>query len=137
MIVPSHTTASAAIGDAEVSARAGRRRFTVEYKTRIVQGAAQCRAHGEIGSLLRREGLYSSHLTMWRQLAHAGARQALAQLRGPKPHAPAERGELARLQRDNALLREQLARAELVIGIQKKLSELLSGAPIAASGANR
>jgi len=137
MTVSSHTTPSTPLGDAEVSARVGRRRFTVAYKTRIVQEAAQCRAPGEIGSLLRREGLYSSHLTMWRQLAHAGARQALAQPRGPKPHAPAERGELARLQRENAELREQLARAELVMGIQKKLSELLSSAPTAVSGANR
>ena len=135
MTVASRTTALVAGEGTEVSARTGRRRFTVAYKTRIVEEAAQCRAPGEIGSLLRREGLYSSHLTMWRQLAHAGARQALAQPRGPKPHAPAERGELARLQRDNAQLRDQLARAELVINIQK-LSELLSGAPIAARGVN-
>jgi len=60
MTVSSHTTPSTPLGDAEVSARVGRRRFTVEYKTRIVQEAAQYRAPGEIGSLLRREGLYSS-----------------------------------------------------------------------------
>ena len=58
--------------DVEVSASGRRRRFTVEYKTRIVQEAAQCRAAGEIGSLLRREGLFSSQLTMWRKLYHAG-----------------------------------------------------------------
>jgi len=74
MTVSSYTTPSAAIGEAAVSARVGRRRFTVAYKTSIVQEAAQCRAPGEIGSLLRREGLYSSHLIVWRQLAHAGAR---------------------------------------------------------------
>jgi len=58
MTVSSNTTPSAPLGDAEVSARAGRRRLTVEYKTRIVQEAAQCRAPGEICSLLRRERLY-------------------------------------------------------------------------------
>lgn len=107
----------------EVPARKPRRRFTVEEKTRIVQAAAQCRAVGEIGSLLRREGLYSSQLTMWRQQYAAGARQALAQRRGPKPRA--DTGELTRLQRENTQLRDQLARAELLISIQKKLSTLL------------
>ena len=109
--------------DVEVSASGRRRRFTVEYKTRIVQEAAQCRAAGEIGSLLRREGLFSSQLTMWRKLYHAGARQALAQRRGPKPRG--DTSEFARLERENAQLRDQLARAELLIGIQKKLSALL------------
>lgn len=109
--------------DVEVPASGRRRRFTVEYKTRIVQEAAQCRAPGEIGSLLRREGLFSSQLTMWRKQYLAGARQALAQRRGPK--AKADTSELARVQRENAQLRDQLARAELLIGIQKKLSALL------------
>lgn len=109
--------------DVEVSASGRRRRFTVEYKTGIVQEAAQCRAAGEIGSLLRREGLFSSQLTMWRKQYHAGARQALAQRRGPKPKA--DTSELERVQRENAQLRDQLARAELLISIQKKLSALL------------
>lgn len=107
----------------EVPAAGRRRRFTVEYKTRIVQEAAQCRAAGEIGSLLRREGLFSSQLTMWRKQYHAGARQALAQRRGPKPKA--ETSQLERVQRENAQLRDQLERAERLIGIQKKLSALL------------
>jgi len=136
MTVASRTTALVAGEGTEVSARTGRRRFTVAYKTRIVEEAAQCRAPGEIGSLLRREGLYSSHLTTWRKLYHAGARQALTRSRGPKPRAAADGGELARLQRENAQLREQLARAELVIGIQKKLSELLVSPPTSTSGAN-
>ena len=109
--------------DVEVPASGRRRRFTVEYKTRIVQAAALCRAVGEIGSLLRREGLFSSQLTMWRKQYHAGARQALAQRRGPRPRA--ETSEFARMQRENAQLRDELARAELLIGIQKKLSALL------------
>ncbi len=109
--------------DVAVPASGRRRRFTVEYKTRIVQEAAQCRAAGEIGSLLRREGLFSSQLTMWRKQYHAGARHALAQRRGPKPKA--DTSELARVQRENAQLRDHLARAELLISIQKKLSVLL------------
>ena len=120
MTVPSRSAANSAV---EVSASGRRRRFTVEYKTRIVQEAAQCRAAGEVGSLLRREGLYSSQLTTWRKQYHAGARQALSQRRGPKPRADTETME--RLQRENDRLRDQLARAELVISIQKKLSELL------------
>lgn len=118
--------------EVEVPARGRRRRFTVEQKTRIVQEAAQCRAVGEIGSLLRREGLFSSQLTMWRKQYAAGARQALAQRRGPKPRA--ETGELARVQRENAQLRDQLARAELLISIQKKLSALLERPRRAPSG---
>ena len=111
------------IDDVEVPVAERRRRFTVEYKTSIVQEAAQCRAVGEIGSLLRREGLFSSQLTMWRKLYHAGARRALAKRRGPKPRA--ESSEVARLQHEKAQLRDQLMRAELLIGIQKKLSALL------------
>ena len=93
------------------------RRFTVEYKTRIVHEAAQCQAVGDLGSLLRREGLFSSQLTTWRKQYHAGARQALSQRRGPKPRADTETME--RLQRENDRLRDQLARAELVISIRK------------------
>lgn len=133
MIVASSSIAKR---DVEVAAR-GRRRFTVEYKTRIVQEAAQCRAVGEIGSLLRREGLFSSQLTTWRKQYHAGARHALAQKRGPKPKDRAAQDELARLQRENAQLRAQVARAELVISIQKKLSALLQGVPTDAPGATR
>lgn len=118
----------------EVSASGPRRRFTADYKMRIVQEAAQCRAVGEIGSLLRREGLFSSQLTMWRQQYAAGVRHALSQKRGPKPQAHAESGELARMQRENAQLRDQLARAELLLSIQKKVSELL-GLPSDRTGA--
>ena len=120
MTVPSRSASNSVV---EVSVSGGRRRFTGEYKSRIVQEAAQCRAVGEVGSLLRREGLYSSQLTTWRKQYHAGARHALAQKRGPKPRADV--APMARLQRENDQLREQLARAELVIAIQKKLSELM------------
>lgn len=120
MAVPS---SSASNSETEVPATAGRRRFTVEYKTRIVHEAAQCRGVGDIGSLLRREGLFSSQLTLWRKQYQAGGRHALAQRRGPKPGA--DTTALRGVQRENAQLREQLARAELLISIQKKLSELL------------
>lgn len=120
MAVPS---SSASNSETEVSASAGRRRFTVEYMTRIVHEAAQCRAVGDVGSLLRREGLFSSQLRLWRKQYQAGGHHALAQRRGPKPRA--DTTALGRVQRENAQLREQLARAELLISIQKKLSELL------------
>ena len=125
------TSSSASNSETEVSVSGGRRRFTVEYKTRIVQEAAPCRAVGEIGSLLRREGLFSSPLTTWRQQYHAGARQALSRRRGPKPHPDTE--TIERLPRENDRLRDQLARAEVVISIPQKLSELL-GLPQQADG---
>lgn len=110
MTVPSRRTAAASTDPSDpsdpsdVAVRAGRRRLTVDYKTRIVQEAAQCRTPGEIGSLLRREGLFSSHLTMWRKQYHDGARQALARTRGPKPTRANPR-DVTRLQRENAALR--------------------------------
>jgi transposase len=108
-----------------VSPRAGRRRFTVEYKTGIVQEAERCRAAGEIGSLLRREGLFSSQLTQWRKLYRDGARSALARKRGPKSQKSAEKQEIERLQKENEKLRRKLDHAEQLIGLQKKLAELL------------
>jgi transposase-like protein len=123
-----------ASGSTQVAVRSGRRRFTAEYKASVVQEAAGCRAPGEIGALLRREGLYSSHLTMWRQQAAVGARRALAQRRGPTAKQTPEASAVARLERENAQLRDELARAELVIALQKKLAALLDRSP-ALSGA--
>lgn len=108
-----------------VSTRASRRRFTVEYKTGIIQEAERCRAAGEIGSLLRREGLFSSQLTEWRKLYRNGARSALAKKRGPKPKRSAEAEEIERLQKEVEKLRRKLDHAEQLIGLQKKLAELL------------
>ena len=108
----------------EVVARPERRRFTATYKLRILQEADRC-APGELGALLRREGLYSSHLTNWRQQRKAGALVALAaHQRGPKVDPQAE--ELARLQRENAKLQAKLQRADLIIDAQKKLLVLLN-----------
>lgn len=127
MAGPSRSTS--AVAEIEVSARAGRRSFTIEYKTWVVQEAARLRGSGEIGALLRREGLFSSQLTMWRQQYQAGGRHALSQKRGPQAKRDGASAEVARLARENAKLREQLTRAELVIDIQKKVSTLL-GIPL-------
>jgi transposase-like protein len=91
----------------------------------IVQQAAPCRAPGEIGALLRREGLFSSQLTLWRKQYQAGVRRALSQRRGPTAARTAETVTIATLERENAQWRDELARAELVIACPKKLAALL------------
>ena len=113
--------------DPEVVALAKRRRFTAGYKRRIVRAAAACKASGEVGSLLRREGLYSSHLTHWRRELDAHDEAALgAKRRGPKPNAAkAEARKIDVLERDVARLRRKLERAEQIIEAQKKLCDLL------------
>jgi len=112
--------------DTEVVARAERRRFSAEYKLRVLQAADRC-APGELGAFLRREGLYSSHLTTWRRQREAGQLVSLAaQKRGRKTDPQAT--ELARLQRENANLQAHLQRAELIIDAQKKLLVLLNQA---------
>ena len=108
--------------DTEVVPKAARRRFTAEYKRRVVQEASAC-APGEIGALLRREGLYSSHLTHWRREQATGELAGLtAKRRGPKVNAQAV--ELAQLKRENERLQVKLQQAEAIIAAQKKLAEL-------------
>lgn len=108
----------------EVPRNPKRREFTAAYKLRILEEADQCEQHGGIGELLRREGLYSSHLTTWRRQRRAGQLQALSpQKRGPKKDEQA--AELAALRRENERLRARLAQAELIITAQKKLSQAL------------
>jgi transposase len=111
----------------EVVADAKRRRFTMEYKLRILKEAdAAKETAGGVGALLRREGLYSSHLTIWRQERDAAVRQALTpKARGPKPKLDPQREELQRLRRDNARLTAALSKAELIIDVQKKVGSLL------------
>ena len=110
----------------EVVAKARRRQFSAAYKARILREAEACRATGQIGALLRREGLYSSHLVEWRRLRARGALEALAaKKRGRKPARDARDRELSRLVRENARLRRKLAQAETVIEVQKKLSTIL------------
>lgn len=112
----------------EVSEKAKRRRFTAEYKGRIVKEAETCKTPGSIGALLRREGLYSSHLSAWRDAREKGelAPGAATKKRGPRPKAPDERDvRIAQLERDNARLTARAERAEAIAEIQKKLSQLL------------
>jgi len=108
--------------DSEVLPKAERRRFTAEYKLRILQEAEAC-ANGERGALLRREALYSSHLSKWRRQREAGQMNGLApRQRGPKPDPQA--AELAQLRRENERLKRKLQQAEVIIDAQKKLAQL-------------
>lgn len=111
----------------EVVADAKRRRFTMDYKLRILKEAdAAKETLGGVGALLRREGLYSSHLTKWRQEREAAVRQALSpKTRGPKPRRDPQQEEVQRLRRDNARLTAALSKAELIIDVQKKVGSLL------------
>jgi transposase-like protein len=111
----------------EVSEKPARRRFTAEYKARILDEADRCTEPGQVGDLLRREGLYSSHLTNWRRQREEGLSP---KRRGRKP-APnkKERQELERLKRENKRLAEELRQARLIIDVQKKVSEMLGIPP--------
>ncbi len=110
---------------------ARRRKFSPAYMQRIVREADACSAPGAIGELLRREGLYSSHLSTWRSAVAASDAALLSPKRGPKPDpAKAADRQLARLQMENEKLRKQLGRAEQIIDVQKKLCDLL-GLPTA------
>ena len=106
--------------ETEVQPRATRRQFTAAYKRKIVEEAAQCK-HGEVGALLRREGLYSSYLTKWREEYAAGTLSNRP--RGPRANPNA--AEVKRLERENARLQRKLAQAEAIIDAQKKLARLL------------
>ena len=114
--------------DPQVIPKAERRRFSAEYKQRILVEADACTERGQIGALLRREGLYSSHLDKWRTQHERGVLQALTpQKRGPKPDPQA--AEIAKLRHENEQLRTRLQRAEHIIDVQKKLAELLGTLP--------
>ena len=109
----------------EVVAKAKRRQYTAEYKLGILREAEACQGFGEIGALLRREGLYSSNLTNWRRQRERGELDGLSpQKRGPKLDLQAI--ELAKLKRENERLRERLRKAELIIEVQKKVAQMLS-----------
>ena len=107
--------------DPEVEAKPKRRRFTAEYKRRILQEADALTGTGQIGAMLRREGLYSTHLTPWRRQRERGELAGLAPTkRGRKPtHDPAAE-TIAQLTRENARLKAKLERAETIIEVQKK-----------------
>lgn len=117
------------VAEPEVLPRAKRRRFLAEYKLRILEEADNCTQRGQIGALLRREGLYSSHLSTWRQQRTLGQLEGLSpKKRGRKPQDPVDE-EVARLQRENERLRARLEQAEMIIDVQKKLSQLLGLTP--------
>ena len=119
--------------DPEVVAQAKRRRFTGEFKQRILAETDQAKGSGGIGILLRREGLYSSLLATWRREREAGVLQALTpQKRGPKSKRDPFQEETTQLRRENVRLTEQLRKAEIVIDVQKKVAALL-GWPIATA----
>ena len=109
--------------------RAGRRTFTAEYKARVLRELASCKGHGEIGALLRREGLYSSHIVQWkRQRAEAEQRGLSPRKRGPKGKS-AETRRIEQLEREKAKLAEDLRKARIIIEYQKKVHALL-GIPL-------
>jgi transposase len=113
-----------AIRVADTEVRAQRRRFSAAYKLRILEEADACTEPGAIGALLRREGLYASHLTTWRAQRAAGAQAGLSQARGRKPQPTAVR-ELARLRQEHARLQAELAQAREVMDVQGTVSGLL------------
>ncbi len=114
------------VPDPEVPATATRRQFTAEYKRSILEQADACREDGAIGALLRREGLYSSLLSKWRQQRQRGEREGLApKKRGRKPTANPLAEENRRLQSENTRLKHKLHQAETIIDVQKKVSTLL------------
>jgi transposase-like protein len=111
----------------EVVADAKRRTFPAEYKLRIIKAADAAKGTpGGVGALLRREGLFSSHLTTWRKERQTSLLQALApKTRGPKSKRDPQAEELQKLRRENQRLTESLRRAEMVIDVQKKVGALL------------
>ncbi len=107
----------------EVPERAKRRRFSAEYKLRIVQEAERW-SPGELGALLRREGLYSSHLAAWRRQRDNGALAAFSKKRGRKARRSPEHEEIERLQRENERLRRRVTQTEAIIAAQRKVAAL-------------
>jgi transposase-like protein len=113
--------------DPEVTPRAQRRRFSAAYKLRVVQEADRCSQPGAIGALLRREGLYSSHLVEWRRARDQGQLEGLTpKRRGPRPDPDAAlKKRNAQLEQENARLRRKLETAETILEVQGTVSRLL------------
>ena len=121
-----HAERMAEVPDPEVPERAKRRRFTASYKLAILDELDQASEPGAKGAILRREGLYTSHIVEWRRARDAGALEALGRSRGRKPANPLA-GEVERLRRRAQRLEAELDRARLVIAAQGNLSALLEG----------
>ena len=112
--------------EVEVMAKPVRRRFTAEYKRGVLRQADACSGRGEVGALLRREGLYSSHLTQWRKQRERGEFEGLSRKRGPSPKPRNPLADKVRvLERENARLQRRAERAEGLVELQKKVSEIL------------
>ena len=123
-----NNTATAAlplVEETEVLAQAKRRTFTAEYKRRVLKEADSCKKAGDVGALLRREGLYSSHLVAWRRARDRGE-LATTKKRGPEGRKPDPRDkQLVELGRENRKLRARAERAEKMLEIQKKVAQLM------------
>ena len=116
---------AAAPPDPEVVDKPIRRRFSASYKLRIIEEADRCTEPGEVGRLLRREGLYTSHLAAWRKAARNGSLKGLSRKRGRKAeHNPLEQ-KVRKLERENARLEKELHKAHLIIDVQGKVAGLL------------
>jgi len=115
------------VPDPEVPEKARRRRFSGAYKLEILQAVDACSQPGEIGALLRREGLYSSHLSKWRQQRDAGALEGLRPKKRGRKARPVDpqAKRITQLERENVRLRHKLEQAEMIIDVQKKLSRIL------------
>jgi transposase-like protein len=110
----------------EVTEKASRRRFTAEYKRRISLEAERCTQPGEIGALLRREGLYSSVVQRWRRQLREESLSSSKKSNGtPSPAQPSAAKEIVSLKSENERLKERLRQAELIIDVQKKVSEMM------------
>ena len=124
------STGAPAAPDPRVPEKPARRRFSAAYKLDVLREADACTEPGQVGELLRRHGLYSSHLTTWRRERDLGALERLDKKRGrkPQPRNPLA-GRVAELERENRRLSRRLKQAEVVIDVQKKVSEIL-GIPL-------
>ncbi len=120
--------------DSAVSPTPNRRRFTAAYKMKILEEIDRCNHHGDIGALLRREGLYSSQLAAWRRAreqgdlaTHAGRNAALVRRRGPKPRpVDSSKKKIAELERELRRAVKRAEHAEALVAVQKKVAALLS-----------
>ena len=121
------TNGTKSLTEVEVLAKAERRRFTGEYKLKVLREANHCKRPGEIGALLRREGLYWSNLTNWRKQRERGELAGLSsRKRGPQRREKNPLAERVReLERDNMRLKRRAERAEGIVELQKKVSEIL------------
>ena len=130
-LIPTGSSLSPVPSNPEVVAKAARRRFTVDYKLKLLEQADACSQPNQLGALLRREGLYHSNLALWRQQRQQGILQALTpKTRGRKSNPKNLLiQENEQLRRQNQRLSHRLQQAEIIIEFQKKLSEAL-GIPL-------